>query len=62
MAQRINTIKNADKIIVLDDGNMVGMGTHQELLQNNEVYQQIAKSQLSEEELGIDMEGAEENV
>ena len=62
VAQRINTIKNADKIIVLDDGNMVGMGTHQELLQNNEVYQQIAKSQLSEEELGIDMEGAEENV
>ena len=47
---------------MLDDGNMVGMGTHQELLQNNEVYQQIAKSQLSEEELGIDMEGAEENV
>lgn len=62
VAQRINTIKNADKIIVLDDGNMVGMGTHQELLQNNEVYQQIAKSQLSEEELGIDMKGAEENA
>jgi len=62
VAQRINTIKNADKIIVLDDGNMVGMGTHEELLQNNEVYRQIAMSQLSEEELGIDMKGAENNV
>lgn len=62
VAQRINTIKNAEKIIVLDDGNMVGMGTHQELLQNNEVYRQIAMSQLSEEELGIDVKGAENNV
>ncbi len=62
VAQRINTIKNAEKIIVLDDGNMVGMGTHQELLQNNEVYRQIAMSQLSEEELGIDVKGAENIV
>ena len=51
VAQRIGTIINADKIIVLDDGNIVGMGTHKELLDNCEVYKQIALSQLSEEEL-----------
>ena len=51
VAQRIGTIMNADKIIVLDDGKCVGMGTHKELLKNCKVYKQIALSQLSEEEL-----------
>ena len=51
VAQRIGTIKNADKIIVLEEGKAVGMGTHEELLQNCEVYKQIALSQLSKEEL-----------
>ena len=51
VAQRIGTILNADKIIVLEDGKCVGMGTHKELLENCEVYKQIALSQISEEEL-----------
>ena len=51
VAQRINTILNADKIIVLDDGKIVGQGTHDELIKNNETYREIALSQLSEEEL-----------
>ena len=51
VAQRIGTIKDADKIIVLDEGRMAGMGTHRELLKNCEVYRQIALSQLSKEEL-----------
>ena len=51
VAQRIGTIMHADKIIVLDEGNCVGMGTHKELLKNCEVYKQIAYSQLSKEEL-----------
>lgn len=51
VAQRIGTIRDADKIIVLDQGNVVGMGTHDELMKNCEVYQQIAYSQLSREEL-----------
>lgn len=51
VAQRINTILNADQIIVLEDGKIVGKGTHQELIKNNETYRQIALSQLSEEEL-----------
>lgn len=51
VAQRIGTIMNADKIIVLDKGKCVGIGKHQELLKNCEVYQQIALSQLSKEEL-----------
>jgi len=51
VAQRIGTIMNANKIIVLDEGKMVGIGTHKELLQTCEVYKQIATSQLSEEEL-----------
>ena len=51
VAQRIGTILNADKIIVLDDGKMVGYGNHQELLKNCKVYQEIAYSQLSKEEL-----------
>ena len=51
VAQRIGTIMNADKILVLDEGKIVGMGTHKELLKNCEVYKQIALSQLSKEEL-----------
>lgn len=51
VAQRIGTIMNADKIIVLDNGKCVGSGTHKELLKNCEVYKQIALSQLSKEEL-----------
>ena len=51
VAQRIGTIMNADKIVVLDKGECVGIGTHQELLKNCEVYKEIALSQLSEEEL-----------
>ena len=51
VAQRIGTIMHADKIIVLEDGKCVGMGTHKELLKNCKVYKQIALSQLSEGEL-----------
>lgn len=51
VAQRVGTIKNADKIIVLDDGKMIGYGKHEELLKNCKVYQEIALSQLSTEEL-----------
>lgn len=51
VAQRIGTIKEADQIIVLDQGNVVGHGTHKELLKNCEVYKEIALSQLSKEEL-----------
>lgn len=51
VAQRIGTIINADKIVVLDKGECVGIGTHQELLKNCDVYKEIALSQLSEEEL-----------
>ena len=53
VAQRINTILNADQIIVLEDGKIVGKGTHEELLKNNETYKEIALSQLSEEELNL---------
>ena len=52
VAQRISTILHAEQIIVLDEGKIVGTGTHEELLQSCEVYQQIALSQLSKEELG----------
>lgn len=51
VAQRIGTIRDADRIVVLDEGKVVGMGTHKELMQHCEVYRQIAYSQLSEEEL-----------
>ena len=51
VAQRIGTIMNADKILVLDEGKVVGQGKHKELLENCEVYKQIALSQLSKEEL-----------
>ena len=53
VAQRIGTIRDADLIIVLDDGAVVGKGTHEELMKNCEVYREIAYSQLSEEELGV---------
>lgn len=53
VAQRIGTIMGADKIIVLDEGRQVGMGTHKELLSSCEVYKQIALSQLSKEELAL---------
>ncbi len=53
VAQRISTIMNAEKIIVLDEGKIVGVGTHKELLKDCNVYKQIALSQLSEEELAI---------
>lgn len=61
VAQRISTITNADQILVLDDGQIVGKGTHKELLKNCEVYYQIAKSQLSEKELGINLANKEGN-
>ena len=51
VAQRIGTIRDADKIIVLDEGNVVGIGTHDDLMKNCEIYRQIAYSQLSREEL-----------
>ena len=51
VAQRIGTIKNADKIIVLDEGTVVGEGTHDELMANCKIYKEIALSQLSKEEL-----------
>lgn len=53
VAQRIGTIRNADKIVVLDEGRMAGIGTHRELLQNCRVYREIAASQLSPEELEV---------
>lgn len=52
VAQRINTILDADQIVLLDEGKVAGIGTHTELLANNKIYQEIAYSQLSEEELG----------
>ncbi|MCD8376974.1 MAG: ABC transporter ATP-binding protein/permease [Oscillospiraceae bacterium] len=51
VAQRIGTIRDADRILVLDEGQIVGQGTHQELMENCQVYQEIALSQLSKEEL-----------
>lgn len=59
VAQRISTILYADQILVLEDGRMVGKGTHRELMENCETYQQIARSQLSEEELAKNGTGKE---
>ena len=53
VAQRISTILHAEQILVLDDGKVVGKGTHEELLRSCEVYQEIAKSELGEKELGL---------
>ena len=60
VAQRISTIKEAEQIIVLDQGKMVGKGTHLELLKKCKVYQEIAKSQFSEEEFADEMRQAKE--
>ena len=51
VGQRINTIMNADKIIVINEGKIIGQGTHSELMQTNETYREIAYSQLSDKEL-----------
>ena len=59
VAQRIGTIMNADRIIVLDDGHVVGTGTHEELLHSCPAYLEIAQSQLSAEELGLTQEEIE---
>ena len=59
VAQRISTIIHADQILVLDDGKIVGKGTHEELLKNCDVYMQIAQSQLSAKELGLDDKASE---
>ena len=61
VAQRISTVLHADKIIVLDDGKIVGMGTHEELLKDCETYLEIAKSQLSASELGLNESEVAEN-
>ena len=53
VAQRISTILHAEQILVLNDGKIVGKGTHEELLATCETYQEIAKSQLSAKELGL---------
>ena len=58
VAQRISTILHAEQIIVLEDGKIVGKGTHEELLHNCDTYRQIAKSQLSAKELGLESEVA----
>ena len=62
VAQRISTILHADQILVLDDGKIAGIGTHEELLAGCEVYQQIASSQLSEEELKAGLTGKEADL
>ena len=51
VAQRVSTIMNADRIIVMDEGKVMGMGTHRELLKTCETYREIVRSQLSEEEM-----------
>ena len=60
VAQRVSTILNADQIIVLEDGKMIGKGTHRELVENCEEYKQIAQSQLSEAEFRASIAGKEE--
>jgi ATP-binding cassette subfamily B protein len=57
VAQRISTILHADQILVLDDGEIVGKGTHKQLMESCEVYQQIAASQLSAKELEVSIRG-----
>ena len=61
VAQRISTILHAEQILVLDDGRIVGKGTHEELLKICSVYQEIAKSQLSASELGLNESEVAEN-
>ena len=60
VAQRVSTILHADKILVLEDGKLVGKGTHKELVKSCETYMQIAKSQLSEAEFQASLEGKED--
>jgi ATP-binding cassette subfamily B protein len=62
VAQRVGTIKHADQIVVLDKGKVVGVGTHQNLIKNCEVYKEIAASQLSEDELNTELQLAEETA
>ena len=62
VAQRINTIKNADQIIVLDKGKLIGRGNHYSLLKKCKVYREIAKSQLSDEEYALELKQAKESV
>ena len=61
VAQRISTILHAEQILVLDDGKVVGKGTHEQLLRNCDVYREIAKSQLSAKELGMDESEVSDN-
>ena len=58
VAQRISTIKNADQIVVLDQGKVVGIGKHHELLRSCKVYREIAKSQLSTQEFKKELKNA----
>ena len=60
VAQRVASVMNADQIIVLDDGKIVGKGTHKELIKKCPIYKQIALSQLSEEELSTKKKGSDE--
>ena len=60
VAQRINTILDADQIIVLDEGRLVGKGNHRQLMESCRVYQEIARSQLSEEELARQRKDADD--
>lgn len=60
VAQRVSTILNAEQILVLDEGKLVGKGTHRELVKNCETYRQIAQSQLSEKEFAASIEGKED--
>lgn len=60
VGQRISTIVNANKIIVLDEGKIVGQGTHTELLKSNKIYQEIARSQLSDQELSATLQSGKE--
>ena len=56
VAQRVSTIMHADQIIVMDEGKIAGIGTHEELLRTCSVYREIAKSQLSSKELNLETE------
>ena len=51
VAQRVSTVVDADQIIVIDDGGIAGIGTHEELLEHNQVYREIVESQISEEDI-----------
>ena len=58
VAQRVSTIKDADQIVVLDKGRIVGRGKHDELLNKCKIYQEIVKSQLSEKEYALELQSA----